>query len=116
MRVEISRGAVRALFLGLGAVLSACATGQQGLAHDDGDRLFLKYAAIVQHPAPATPEEAAEVERIRARISTSKDSCAAWKDVLLTVTYMELIGLRREAQYDSETPQARDKAVAELQR
>jgi len=116
MRAGASTATLWALLLGLAAAVSACATGQQDLAHDDGDRLYLKYIEIARHPAPATPEETADIEKIRARIAASKDSCTSWKDVILTKTYMELIGLWNQGLYSGEVPQARDNALAELKR
>lgn len=86
------------LFTFIGAVvvatlLSACATQQQPLVHDDADRLFLKYVDIAQRLSPMNSDEAEETADIMDRIAASKDTCTGWKIFkLLPVTVLMLAG------------------------
>jgi len=72
-------------------LLSACATSQGPLVHDDVDRLFLKYAEIAQRPSPITADEAAEAAQITDRIRSDTDTCLALKFLKL-VPVASLLG------------------------
>ena len=74
MSWRASTGARFAALTGLTILLSGCAT-QQPQAHDDVDRLYLKYAEIAQRPSLMTSDEAEEIGNIMDRIKVGSDPC-----------------------------------------
>lgn len=61
------------------ALLASCAGQQASSAHDDVDRLYLKYVEIARHPSPMNSDEAEETATIMDRINASSDKCTSWK-------------------------------------
>ncbi|HVI88851.1 MAG TPA: hypothetical protein VM659_11130 [Dongiaceae bacterium] len=68
-------------------LLAACATTQPA-AHDDADRLFLKYLEIAQRPSPATIEDELDLATQAKRLSEGGDPCLLAKNRSILDPYL----------------------------
>ncbi|HWT96798.1 MAG TPA: hypothetical protein VN229_04265 [Terriglobales bacterium] len=84
-------------------LLNACAT-PQSVAHDDADRLFLKYVALAQRSSPATIEDQLDIAPQAKKLSEESDPCLSAKSRPLLNMY--LVATLTIDKNDANWPQA----------
>jgi len=84
-------------------LLNACATSQT-VAHDDADRLFLKYVELAQRSSPATIEDQLNLATQAKKLSAESDPCLSAKSQPLLNMY--LVATLTIDKNDANWPQA----------